>query len=141
MQLTLKRVSTNCDGTFGVLLIDTKPVCVTLEESWKDNLPNESCIPAGVYMCRRHHSPRFGTTYKVMDVPGRSDIIFHWGNTEANTKGCVLVGDSYGELTAFDDDENEHQLQPAVLRSRYAFGKFMKRLNKEEEFYLNILWA
>jgi hypothetical protein len=30
----------------------------------------------------------------LVDVPGRSDIEIHWGNTEANTRGCILLGDS-----------------------------------------------
>ncbi|MBC8412774.1 hypothetical protein H8E50_03775 [bacterium] len=141
MQLTLKRVSTNCDGTFGVLLLDTLPLCVTLEESWKNNLPNESCIPAGIYMCQRYYSKRFGSTFKVMDVPGRSDIVFHWGNTEVNTQGCVLIGDSYGAMMAFDDDENEHQMQPAIIKSKYAFKKLIQKLHDKDELCLSIIWV
>jgi hypothetical protein len=34
---------------------------------------------------------------KLIDVPGRSGILIHPGNVEANTEGCILVGESaYG---------------------------------------------
>ena len=33
----------------------------------------------------------------LMDVPGRSEIEIHFGNTEAQTRGCILLGDTLGK--------------------------------------------
>jgi hypothetical protein len=41
-------------------------------------------------------SPRFGRTWEVKDVPERSNILFHQGNTARDTEGCILVGGKYG---------------------------------------------
>jgi len=46
MELTLKRCASTAKGTFGVLLHDGVPLCVTCEDPWNDNLPNISCIPS-----------------------------------------------------------------------------------------------
>ena len=45
--LKLVRVTTGMDGTFGVLIKDGVPLCVTLELPWRDNERSISCIPEG----------------------------------------------------------------------------------------------
>ena len=47
MLLTLKRVAENEDGTFGVLIHNNVPFCLTIEPEWKNNMKNISCIPEG----------------------------------------------------------------------------------------------
>ena len=82
MELTLKRVSLTDDGVIGVLLSGVYPVCLTLEEEWKDNARGLSCIPAGSYKCNRVVTPKHGETFEVSGVPGgRTAILFHSGNT------------------------------------------------------------
>lgn len=95
MMLTLKRIASRDDGTFGVLLADGAPFAVTLERPWRDNRKGESCIPSGAYTCVRVNSPKFGITWIVRDVPGRSEILFHAGNTFADSHGCILVAERY----------------------------------------------
>jgi hypothetical protein len=95
MKLTLKRIASRQDGTFGVLLADGRPFAVTLERPWRDNKRGESCIPAGAYTCIRVHSPRFGTTWMVRDVPNRSEILFHAGNIFHDSHGCILVAEKF----------------------------------------------
>lgn len=94
--LKLIRVSTGDAGTFGVLLKDGVPLCVTLELPWEDNQRNISCIPEGWYQIQKTDSPCFGETFEVRDVPGRSHIIFHVGNTVEDSRGCILLGQRYG---------------------------------------------
>ena len=110
---------------------------MTLENPWRDNLPSISCIPPGIYevlRCRKspeygfRDSPRFGDTYNVVNVPGRSYILFHKGNTERDTKGCILVGTYFGELAGL----------PAVLRSSDAFDRFKAWADRDERFTLEI---
>ena len=92
----LTRLETGKDGTFGVLKLDGKVFCVTLELPDKDNAPNVSCIPEGLYTCKKVNSPHFGQTYEISNVPGRSHILFHPGNTKTDTHGCVLLGRFFG---------------------------------------------
>lgn len=99
MKIILRRVSTNLQsGTFGVLVVNNEPMCVTLEETWLDNIPLESCIPAGSYECRKYSGTKYKDVWEVRNVPQRSAILIHWGNTEKNTSGCILVGKYYAQF-------------------------------------------
>lgn len=48
-------------------------------------------FPDGKYNLWARTSPSFGKNKVYIDVPGRTNIMFHGGNTTENTKGCVLV--------------------------------------------------
>jgi len=129
--LTLKRISHNDYGTFGVLIDETTPFALTLENPWLENRQRVSCIPSGVYWCYRKRSPRFGETFEVKDVPERTDILFHPGNTRADTFGCILVAEQFEYLHG----------EPAILHSRKGFDEFMKSLEGFNEFAINIIWV
>lgn len=79
--------------TMGELNFGTLRV-LTLEEPWRDNVQKVSCIPDGEYVCEVVHSDHLGFCVAVNDVPGRSLIRIHAGNTLEDTEGCILVGDS-----------------------------------------------
>lgn len=96
MKVTLRRISEREDATLGVLFFDDIPRLVTLEPPWRNNERNVSRIPAGEYEMAVTTSPRFGKTWKIKNVPERSAILFHAGNTVKDTQGCVLVGNRYG---------------------------------------------
>ena len=108
-------------GTPGVLLLDGRFECFTLENPWLRNEPNVSCIPRGVYRLRRRQSPRFGDTYQVEDVPGRSHILFHGGNRERDTRGCILVA---RQLKWAPGGE------PALIGSQKALRPLLRRLRE-----------
>lgn len=100
--LDLLRIGADSTKTQGVLRRGSTAFAVTLELPWNDNTPQTSCIPAGFYICRRVQSPKFGNTFEVSGVTGRSNILFHKGNAAADTLGCILVaekftGDKVGE--------------------------------------------
>lgn len=127
-QVELIRLETGDDGTFGVLRVDGKVHCVTLEPPDEDNRQNVSCVPEGEYVCRRIHSPRYGNTFEVADVPGRTHILFHPGNVVGDTRGCVLVGRQFGLLRG----------DRAVLNSGKTFDGFMALSEGIDEFRLTI---
>lgn len=53
------------------------------------------CIPAGRYKVVMYNSPKFKALRPLIcDVPGRSGILIHEGNTAKDTLGCVLVGNN-----------------------------------------------
>lgn len=87
----LRVVSTD-DHTSGVLMLDKEFVAYTLENPWKSNSRNVSCIPFGYYEGNKITSPRFGLTMHLTPVTGRSEIIIHAGNTTRDTEGCILLG-------------------------------------------------
>ena len=124
----LIRVAYIPDGTFGVLLDEGVPFCVTLERPWLENKKRISCIPHGYYLCERVQSPKFGDTFEVKDVPERSHILFHKGNLSEDTHGCIIVGERYDPL----GDKN------AVLSSGKAFIEFKKRTKGDYTFQLRI---
>ena len=95
MHITLRRVAENNTGTYGVLLLDGHPACVTLEDRWQDNAKNISCIPAGTYKCKEHNGTKFKGVWEITGVPKRAAILIHAGNSHHDTNGCVLVGRSF----------------------------------------------
>lgn len=126
--LDLIRVGSSKRGTFGVMRHGQVPFVLTLERPWEDNKQDVSCIPAGRYRCRRIRSPRFGTTYEICDVPGRTHVLFHAGNTLENTQGCILVGEEFsGTWEA-----------PMLVSSQRGFGELVKYLDGMGEFDLVI---
>lgn len=126
--IVLRRVSSNTKGTFGVLMDNEAPFAVTLERPWLGNQSNVSCIPPGVYVCRRVDSPKFGDTFEVTGVPGRSHILFHKGNRVDDSHGCILVAEEFGKL----GDEI------AILSSGRGYGELMSKLEGSSEFILTI---
>jgi hypothetical protein len=73
-------------GTFGVLKVNKAVFCVTLEPPDRLNAPHVSSIPAGQYLCRRVQSAKYGATFEIMDVPGRTLVRFHPGNRVRTAK-------------------------------------------------------
>jgi len=123
-RVDLIRIEQGEDGTFGVLRINGRAWCVTLEPPDNNNARSISRIPRGEYVCRRVRSPRFGTAFEVADVPGRSHILLHPGNVVRDTQGCVLLGRNFGQL----------QGGRAVLNSGSTFKAFMEEFDGVDEF-------
>jgi hypothetical protein len=127
--LLLKRFDFRDDRTYGALIGPQGPFIFTLENPWLENKPQVSCIPFGTYACRRVQSPRFGNTFEVTGVPGRSHILFHAGNTEADTLGCVLTA------TTFDPVQGVN----GAVQSKKAFDELMFLLRAVQQFTLHIV--
>lgn len=129
MHLRLVRVAEHKDATLGVLCLDGHPMFVTLEDKWRDNERNVSCIPKGSYIVALHKSPKFGKCYQVVNVPNRSDILIHAGNTHVDTQGCILLGMMYGSMGTAN----------AILSSRTAVTAFMHEMNGVEAATLEVV--
>jgi hypothetical protein len=97
MHLKVERFTFTDVSTEGELSIDGERFCWTLELPVRDGLPG-SAIPLGTYKLVSYPSPHFGRLVpQLVDVPGRSEIEIHWGNTAADTRGCILLGGSMPE--------------------------------------------
>ncbi len=141
--IVIERFLPSVHGTFGVMQLGNF-LLFTLEEEWKDNLQNESCVPANTYEMHRvkYHKGGF-MTYEVMDVPGRSHIKFHPGTTEEDTQRCILLGMKLGVFAVPVDEETGQQRAKklAVLKSRVAFQRFMAHMGGVEKATLEIGWS
>jgi hypothetical protein len=122
------RLEESPQGTFGVLKIAKEVFCFTLEPKDLLNAPDLSSIPAQQYVCVRWQSLKFGETFMVTDVPERSSILFHVGNVDDETEGCILLGSTIGKLKG----------DRAILNSGNTFKEFMDRLEGYNEFHLTI---
>jgi len=118
--LELIRLETSEQGTFGVLKIDKRIFCVTLEPQDEQNQSNISSIPTGQYTIQPYSSPKYPNVYQVMGVPERTSILFHKGNIAAHTAGCIILGQTVGKLKG----------DRAVLNSGATFEAFKKLLAK-----------
>lgn len=114
MNLVVERRPTVQRTTFGRLTLDGVFQCYTLEDvirerpgvpvsEWK--VPGETAIPSGQYEVVAVTSPKFGpNTLTLLDVPGFTHIRIHAGNDDADTHGCLLVGNRIVEQA--DDGGN-----------------------------------
>lgn len=102
--ITLERFAYSPMGAFGRLVVENRFECFTVERPWLNNRPSESCIPEGQYRLQLRESlvvqrtsggqHRYG--WEIANVPGRSLIMIHVGNTVADVEGCVAVGSALG---------------------------------------------
>ncbi|OEX76787.1 hypothetical protein A0K63_07480 [Campylobacter jejuni] len=132
MKITINRryIGKTCViGKFKVLSDEEEILfeCFSLEED-KEGLESgkDLRIPEGNYNLRRHTPSRFENTLREItgknddtminvyndEVPSSRAILIHWGNTDKDTQGCILLG-----LTK--DNNNE-----SVGQSRQACKEF-----------------
>lgn len=136
--LELVRVSVSHDGAFGVLLLDGVPAGpVTIERTYPvapstPKGPQLVKIPPGTYSCHRTVFYRGGyDTYEITGVVGHSRLLFHRGNVEEDSDGCILVGARFGYLG----------MRPCVLGSREGFAEFMRLTWGRSRFSLAVRYA
>jgi len=111
MKYEVLRVSSQKDSTSGLLFeVDNGKrtfLCYTLEDEQRDvKVWGETRIPAGTYQLELRTEGGFHNRYKskygdwhkgmiwVKNVPGFEYILWHTGNTDENTAGCLLLGNS-----------------------------------------------
>lgn len=128
MDLVLRHYSKREAGIFGI--IDTETRFYTLEHAFPvpDNgyLPT---IPNGTYTCvrgkhRLEHMTEDFETFEITGVQGHSKLLFHWGNWNKDSDGCILLGDSLA------DD--------MILHSKVAFAHFMALQEGLDSFVLTV---
>lgn len=123
MTFTLTRLETSEKGTFGKLIVDGRVMLHTCELPWKDNQRKISCIPAGTYKAVLRNSAKYNDHWHLQDVPNRSMILIHHGNTIKDIEGCILVGLGRGEINGL----------PAVTSSRRAMELMRQVFPREFE--------
>ena len=141
MELTLLRKTLTDNSTIGELSVDNTILCYTLED--KDRLLTsdmgteailaakiygKTCIPYGRYEVAITYSNRFKKYLPLlMGVSGFDGIRIHSGNTDADTLGCILLGDVVGV--------------DFIGKSRIAFSRvfaLLKAAAKKEKIFITI---
>lgn len=125
-KLKLTRFASDDTGTRGRITVEGKQFC-TLELPWRGNQRKVSCIPPGTYAARIVDSPKFGKVYEVQGVPGRSEILIHWGNwagdvsrgLKSDVLGCILLGASFASVLGQAGVTTSH---PSVTAFMTALG-------------------
>lgn len=133
MIMTLTRDMYRPDGIFGELHDeDANRIAVTLEHAFQDMYVNYlPKIPKGTYTCVRGLHRLNGMrgdfeTFEVTGVAGHSGLLFHWGNYQSDSSGCILLGEQI-------NGEEGHDM---VTNSRATFAKFMALLKGIDSFEL-----
>jgi Family of unknown function (DUF5675) len=122
---TLQRISQSEEGTFGQFLDPAgNQLCVTCEPSPDSDHP---CVPSGIYQCIPHNGTEWKNVWEITGVPGRTAILIHAGNDDADTAGCVCVGTSFGWIGT----------SQAVMESLNALNKLRSCL--PNNFILSIM--
>lgn len=120
MNLLLTRIENGDDYTIGLLSIDGRFFCNTLEDTDRGLTSNMSlqdiqnkkvysktAIPTGTYTIdmstvsnrfkdKEWAKPYEGKLPRLVDVPGYEGVLIHVGNTVDDTSGCILVGKRSG---------------------------------------------
>lgn len=144
MKLTLRRKFKGPAYTVGDLSIDGEFFCNTLEDAvralpatcpdtprgcpctCREKVREKTAIPAGTYKITLEYSPRFKRRMPCLhDVPHFLGILIHTGNTEADSAGCILVG--------------ENTVKGKVLNSRATFERLYALLEKEKDITIQIV--
>ena len=146
MKLEVIRFSSGTDSTNGILLevieqgndIDglwqqKKFLAYTLEDEQRnEKVYGETRIPNGTYKLglrkiggyHAKYSKRFSHIHigmlHVLDVPGFEYILIHCGNTDENTAGCLLVGDS--------QENNQITTDGFIGKSTQAYKRIYPRI-------------
>ncbi len=64
-----------------------------IQETYFKGMENvDYLIKPGAYAGHVSVSPKFKKKAVYVDVPGRTGIMFHVGNSSADSRGCILLG-------------------------------------------------
>jgi len=126
MNLALKRLHKTENSTVGELTVDGLFQCYTLEDIEREvKIKSETAIPKGTYKVIINRSNRFKRLLPLLiDVPGFEGIRIHSGNSNHDTEGCILVG--------------ETRSKDFIGKSRKAFNALFEKMKKAESITITI---
>lgn len=152
LELDLYRKYRKKDYTIGILSINGRRICDTLEDpdrgldhsgesECSDNkIKGRTCIPYGRYQITlKVRSPKFGnrSAYdwcdgylpRLIDVPHFDGILIHAGNSSIDTEGCILVGENTQVGKVLNSMNNLKNLYNNYL-AYYKYGEIFINIHK-----------
>jgi hypothetical protein len=136
MDLTLKRTDFSPQGIFGQILdVNNTFKWVTAEHAYPTADGDVYAkIPFGQWICRRGLHRLDGMlndfeTFEIMDVPGRTNLLFHWGNyPQIDSQGCILLGQTISDINGLK----------AVSMSKVSWNEFMQFQDGIDQFNFTV---
>lgn len=126
MKLLLKRLHRTESSTIGELYVDGVFECYTLEDIEREvKIKSETAISKGTYKVIVTMSNRFKRLLPLlMNVPNFQGVRIHAGNTNHDTEGCILVGQT--------------RSKDFIGKSRKAFDNLFKKMQKAKSITIEI---
>jgi|TARA_B100001142_G_scaffold145173_1_gene146155 hypothetical protein len=134
MKIQVVRTQFGIDATNGMMFIDGKFECYTLEDQYQAvKVMHETCIPEGTYQIKFRKVGGFHTKYsaryknahygmlELQDVPDFKYILIHSGNTDEHTSGCILTGNTQQDLDLGKDG--------MIGQSRNAYERMYRKVS------------
>jgi hypothetical protein len=141
----LKYTAYRKDGIRGQFMFegDDVPFCVALTHAFPSGVSGSTYVPIplpGTYTCQRGthhlHDPKNSgqtvpiETFEILGIEGHSGVLFHPGNYNADSDGCVLLGEAFTTYDAAGDE--------MITSSQVTFKAWMSRLAQVNTFTLVI---
>lgn len=124
-------------GRFGILSISSQQFA-SVEQAWRDNVREISCVPLGVYKLVKYASEKYGNTWALENEDlgvavyqkgaMRYACLLHHGNWPRNFKGCIGFGEKIAYISG----------RLGVTNSDSTVNKVLEMLSHEEEHTLII---
>ena len=154
MKLEVVRFSSQKDSANGLLfdVTDGKTfLCYTLEDEHRwGKVLHETRIPAGCYKLKLRtvggfhgrYEKKYGDMHKgmihVQDVPNFKYILWHTGNTDDQTSGCLLLGDTQQQNITKSKDGFIGSSVDAYRRVYPQIAKALERGDDVEVSYIDL---
>ena len=143
MELSLKRKFKGKNYTIGDLYVDGRFFCNTIEDrvrhlparcpdtsrgrtcTCREKIYAQTAIPDGIYKITLEFSRKYRRRMPCLhEVQHFLGILIHWGNTEKDSAGCIIVG--------------KNTVKGRVLESKVTFRKLYALLEKENGITIRI---
>jgi len=131
LTVTVLRYFDDGETTLGLLFLENKFFCYTLEDTFQEiKVKGKTRIPGGTYKLNfrreetgltkkyRETRPWFDYHLEIKNVPDFSGVYIHCGSTHEDTEGCLLIADS---IYSYDEKRT-------IFNSQKTFERFYKYL-------------
>ena len=120
--LLIVRETYTDESVIGKLYLNGEFISYTLELAWNNNQKSISCVPRGVYDCKvrlaKDSASRNYDHLILEDVPNRSYILFHRGNSAKDSKGCILTGMMRGDNVIYQSKTAHTLLMDKIFKEK-----------------------
>jgi len=125
MKIVLHRFEYGTNYTIGKLYIDDVYQCYTLEDKVRETkIKDESAIWTGVYKLIVDFSTRFQKMMPhILNVPEFEGIRIHSGNTDKDTSGCILVGETWAGTDFIANSRSAYNRIYAIILAAHIKGE------------------
>lgn len=138
MEITVKRIYFRDTYTIGAIQVNGKYLMDTLEPraiNWQteQKTAGKTAIPEGRYRIGIAYSKTFKRKMPYLqNVPHFVGIMIHTGNTEKNTRGCILVGKAQAirDKTTTPTEQPRGYITGEISRDNYRLTESRIHFNR-----------